>query len=88
MWDQTHLIVRTNIKMWQPNIAYKVMSVKAMYIFTLFTLLLVGCGQSESALDKCTDSKSHLWNNDIKDNRYRGNERYWNAIKECEDKHG
>ncbi len=49
----------------------------------------VGCGQSrQSALDECADSKGYLWNTNIKDNRYEGNELYWDAIGECEDTHG
>ena len=52
----------------------------------LFASLLIGCGQS--ALDTCTDSQAHLWNPKIQDNRYEGNESYWDAVKECENKHG
>ena len=56
------------------------------FISFVFLFLLSGCGQS--ALDKCTDSKSYLWNDNAKGNEYKGNERYWDAIKECENKHG
>jgi len=48
--------------------------------------LLTGCGQS--ALDACADSKAQLWNPKIEDNRYEGNERYWDAVKQCENKGG
>jgi hypothetical protein len=50
------------------------------YISIILLLVLSGCGQS--VLDKCTDSKSHLWSDDAK-----SNERYWDAIKQCENKH-
>ncbi len=53
------------------------------YILPVIALLLSGCGQS--AGDECTDSKAHLWNSNISDNRYEGNERYWDAVKACED---
>ncbi len=56
------------------------------YFLPFLLLSLSGCGQS--ALDKCTDSKAYLWNPSINDNRYEGNERYWDAVKECENKHG
>jgi len=56
------------------------------YVLLLILLVLVGCGQS--ALDKCTDNKADLWNPKINDNRYEGNEKYWDAVKECENKHG
>jgi hypothetical protein len=58
---------------------------KTFLSILLLTVLLTGCGQSP--LDDCIDSKAHLWNSAIKDNRYDGNERYWNAVKECEDKY-
>ena len=59
---------------------------KIKYFLPFLLLSLSGCGQS--ALDKCTDSKAYLWNPKINDNRYEGNERYWDAVKECENKHG
>jgi len=59
---------------------------KFKYILSVLVLSLSGCGQS--ALDACTDSKTYLWNPAIEDNRYEGNEKYWNAVTECEDKHG
>ncbi len=60
------------------------MNFKHFLYFFIFSL--PGCGQS--SLDACTDSKSYLWNDEIDDNRYEGNEAYWNAITECEDNHG
>lgn len=48
---------------------------------------LLGCGDSQSDLDKCFDSKASLWSPKATDNRYEGNERYWNAISQCEDQH-
>lgn len=60
----------------------------AVLLGATVALCLVGCGSSQSDLDKCFDSKAHLWNPKIKDNRYEGNETYWNAIAICEDKHG
>ncbi len=59
---------------------------KIKYVLPVILVFLSGCGQS--ALDKCKDSKAYLWNPEINDNRYEGNESYWNAIKECENKHG
>jgi len=59
---------------------------KKRYMAFTIIIFLTGCGQS--ALDACTDSKSHLWNPKMKDNQYKGNERYWDAVSECEDKHG
>ena len=44
---------------------------------------LVGCGGGQSSYDKCTDSKEHLWNKEIKGNQYEGNEAYWDAVKAC-----
>lgn len=41
--------------------------------------------ESQSAYDKCIDSKKYLWNTKIEDNRYEGNEAYWNAVKSCEE---
>ena len=55
-------------------------------VLITFVAIISGCGQS--ALDKCTDSKSYLWNPKATDNTYKGNERYWDAITECENKHG
>lgn len=55
-------------------------------LILLAAIYLVGCGQS--AKDECFDNQSYLWNSKIKDNTYKGNERYWNAIENCENKHG
>ncbi len=55
-------------------------------VLIIFTGIISGCGQS--ALDKCTDGKSHLWNPKAIDNTYKGNEQYWDAIAECENKNG
>jgi hypothetical protein len=49
-------------------------------------VLASGCGQS--ALDECMDRASDLWNSAIDDNRYEGNEAYWDAVGDCEDEHG
>jgi hypothetical protein len=48
----------------------------------LSVIFLFGCGQS--AYDKCIDSKDYLWNPEIENNQYEGNEAYWNAVKDCE----
>jgi len=58
---------------------------RAAYFVMILAVLLAGCGQP--SLDECTDSKAHLWNKNIKDNTYKSNERYWDAITECQDKH-
>ena len=59
------------------------------YLLPLILLSLVGCGKSgQSAIDKCIDSKAYLWNPKINDNRYEGNETYWNAVRRCEDNPG
>ena len=57
---------------------------KVIWLVIILTALLGGC---ESALDKCFDSKAYLWNPQKNDNTYKGNERYWDAITECEDKY-
>jgi hypothetical protein len=55
---------------------------KLLFSLSIITMFLAGCGQS--SLDACTDSKLYLWNPDIKGNQHEGNERYWDAIKACE----
>jgi hypothetical protein len=56
------------------------------YLAIAVLFILGGCGQS--ALDNCTDSKSYLWNDSANGNEYKGNEKYWNAVNQCEDEHG
>ncbi len=51
-------------------------------IIAAIAFALNGCVQSP--YDKCVDSKDYLWNPAIDDNRYEGNEAYWNAVKSCE----
>ena len=53
-------------------------------ILVLTYLILSGCSQSSK--DECFDKASHLWNKAIDNNRYEGNEQYWNAMSACEDK--
>ena len=61
----------------------KVMS--KVIVYTILVGFISGCGQS--ALDKCTDSKSYLWSSKASGNTYKGNEQYWDAVTACEDKH-
>lgn len=51
----------------------------ALLIILLFPL--VGCDFNSTG--KCIDSKKYLWDTNINDNRYVGNERYWDAVKSC-----
>ena len=55
-------------------------------LWLAIVLLLTGCGQS--ALDQCLDAATRLWNPEINDNRYEGNEAYWDAATSCEDRYG
>ncbi len=52
------------------------------FLLSLMTATLVGgCNfDSDSA---CYDDAAYLWNDAIPDNRYEGNERYWDAIDRC-----
>lgn len=52
----------------------------------LILVAIAGCGQDK--YDDCVDRQAGLWNTDKKDNSYKGNEAYWNAVSACEDKHG
>jgi hypothetical protein len=38
---------------------------------------------AEHSDSACYDDAAHLWNDAISDNRYEGNERYWDAIARC-----
>jgi hypothetical protein len=59
---------------------------KLYYVIMILALFLVACN-STSNRDRCYDSKKNLWNVEIDDNRYEGNERYWDAIRECDNKY-
>lgn len=53
----------------------------------LLIALMAGCS-SQSDKDKCIDEQAYLWNRKVDDNRYEGNQRYWDAVTACEDKYG
>ena len=61
----------------------KLRNIIIVAFITMLSIMIAGCGHSQSDRDKCIDSKKYLWNNDKSDNSYEGNEKYWDAVKRC-----
>lgn len=60
---------------------------KLVFWIPIIGIVLSGCGKGLSERDACYDSKAPLWNPKIEDNRYEGNERYWDAVKQCDNQY-
>ena len=57
---------------------------KMLVIFAVVTIS-TACSFT-SARDKCADAQGHLWTPGFATNEYKGNERYWDAITQCDNK--
>ena len=56
-------------------------------ILAAVVISLTACGNDfpNKERDACFDAQKYLWTTGIEDNRYKGNERYWDAISACKD---
>ena len=59
------------------------MSKKILVRIIPLGILLLFASCNKSSYDKCVDGKANLWNPNAKGNEYKGNERYWDAAKQC-----